>query len=121
MDNDARRKWFVWGMLLAWTPSVPLIFGVLDSLRRGSEQKAVGISAVAGGLAEVYLTSGLILTFIFLVGAIVLLGRSFCRGHRMRTILSVLSMGWSALILFILGLLVWMLLTQLPHRTGGPR
>jgi len=120
MENDPKRKWFLWGMVLAWTPSIPIIIGVLDTFRGVSEQRATGLGAVAG-LAEVYLTFGLILTFIYLVGAIVLLGRSFSGGHRLRAILSVLSMGWSALMLFIFGLLMWLLLAQLPHRGSGPQ
>jgi hypothetical protein len=121
MDNDRKRKWFLWGMVLAWTPSVPLIIGVLHSFRGISEQKATGLGAVAGGLAEVYVTFGIILTFILLVGAIVLLGRSFSGGHRMRALVSMLSICWSALMLFIFGLLMWLFLVQLPHRASGTR
>jgi hypothetical protein len=120
MDNDPKRKWFLWGMVLAWTASIPIIIGLLDSFRGVSEQKATGLGAVAG-LADVYLTFGLILTFVFLVGAIVLLGRSFSRGHRTRAILSVLSMGWSALMLFVFSLLMWLLLAPLTHRASGPQ
>jgi len=121
MDNDRKGRWFLWGMVLAWIPSVPLIIGVLRSFLGISEQKATGLGAIAGGLSEAYLTFGLILTFIFLVGALVLLSRSFSGGHRVRTVLSVLSMGWSAFMLFIFGLLMWLFFVQLPHGTSGPQ
>jgi hypothetical protein len=122
MDNDPKRKWFIWGMVLAWAPSVPFIVGgVLHAFRGISGQKATGLGAVAGGLAEVYLTSGLALTFICLVGGIVLLGRSFSGGHRMRALFSVLSMCWSALMLFIFGLFAWLFFVQFPHAVRGPQ
>jgi hypothetical protein len=119
MDNDPKRKWFIWGMVLALIPSVPLIIGILRSFRGISEQKATGLGAITVGFAEVYLIFGLILTFIFLVGAIVLLGRSFSGEHRMRALLSALSICWSALMLFVFGLLMWLFLIQLPHRASG--
>jgi hypothetical protein len=121
MDNDPRRKLFLWGMGLAWIPSVPLVIGVFRSFRGISEQKATGLGAIAGGVTEVYLTFGLILTFIFLGGAIVLLSRSFAGGHPMRATLSVLSMCWSALIFSVLGLLVWLFLVQFPRGVAGPQ
>jgi hypothetical protein len=119
MDNDPNRKWFIWGMVLAWAPVPLIVGGVLHAFPGISEQKATG--AVAGGLAEVYVTSGLILTFICLVGGIVLLGRSFSGGHRMRALFSVLSMGWSALMLLIFGLLMWLFFFKLPHGVRGPQ
>jgi hypothetical protein len=78
-------------------------------------QRAIGLGAIAGGVTEVYLTFGLILTFTFLGGAIVLLGRSFSGGHPMRATLSVLSMCWSVLIFSVLGLLAWLFLVQFPR------
>jgi hypothetical protein len=121
MDNDPKRKWFIWGMVLAWIPSVPLIIGILHSFRGISEQKATGLGAVAGGSAEAYLTFGLAFTFISLLTAIVMLGRSFSGGHGTRTLLSVLSMCWSAFMLIIFGGSVWLFLVWLPHRTGVPQ
>ena len=115
MYNDSKRGWFLWGMVFAWIPSVPLIIGVFRSFRGISEQKATGLGAIAGGVVEVYLTFGLILTFIFLGAAIVLLGRSFSVGHPMRGIFSVLSMCWSALMFSVLGLLAWLFFVQLPR------
>jgi hypothetical protein len=121
MGDDPKRKQFLWGMVLAWIPSVPLLIGVFRSFRGISEQRATGIGAIAGGVTEVYLTFGLILTFILLGGAIVLLGRSFSGGHPMRATLSALSMCWSALIFSVLGVLVWLLLVQFPRGAAGPQ
>jgi hypothetical protein len=121
MDNDAKTKRFFWGMVLAWIPSVPLIIGVFSSFRGISGQKATGLGAIAGGVSEVYLTFGVILTFLLLGGSMVLLGRSFSSAHPVRATLSVLSIGWSAVIFSILGVLVWLLLVHLPHGVGGPQ
>jgi hypothetical protein len=121
MDNDPKRKWFVWGMVLAWIPSTPLLIGVVHSFRGISEQKATGLGAVAAGLAEIYVPLGLTLTFIFWVGAIVVLARSFSGGHGMRALFSVLSMCWSALMLVIFCSLVWLFFIDLPHGVSGPQ
>src|SRR5580693_4705959 len=66
MDNDAKTKRFFWGMVLEWIPSAPLIIGVFSSFRGISGQKATGLGAIAGGVSEVYLTFGVILTFLLL-------------------------------------------------------
>jgi len=121
MDNDQKRKWFMWGMILAWAPSLPFLIGVVHSFQGVFEQKATGIGAVAAGLAEAYVTFGLILTFVFLVGGIVLLSRSFSGGHGMRALFSVLSMCWSALMLIVFGLSVWLFFFQLPRGVSGPQ
>jgi hypothetical protein len=121
MDNEPKRKWFLWGMVLAWTPSIPIIIGVLDSFRGVSEQKATGPGAIAGGFADAYLIFGLILAFVFPVGAVVLLARSFSGGHGMRALISVLSLCWSTVMLSIAGGLMWWFLVGLPHRAIGPQ
>jgi hypothetical protein len=121
MDNDSKRKRFIWGMILAWIPCLPFIIGVLSSFRGISEQKATGLGAVTAGLSEVYLTFGLILTFISLVAAIVLLSRSFSGGNGMRTLFSVLSMCWSVFMLFVFGSSVWLFLIWLPHKATPPQ
>ena len=126
MDEDRsqerKRIWFIWGMVLAWAPCVALIFGMILHYSQGiSEPKATGLGAVAAGIAETYVTVGLVLTFIIPVAAIVLLGRSFSRGHGMRTLFSVLSICWSALFLFLYGLATWMFFVYLPRHGGGPR
>jgi len=118
---DHKRKWFLWGTVLTWTLSIPLIIGMFNSFRGISEQKATGLGAVAGGLAEGYVTFGLIFSLVLPVGAIVLLVRSFSGRHRMRALVSVLYICWSALALALAGLFVWLSFIYLPHVAGGPR
>jgi hypothetical protein len=105
---EAGKNRFVWGMVLAWAPAIPLIIGVSSTFRGLSEQKAIGLGAVAGGLAEAYLTFGLLATLAFQVGGIVLLSRSFSSGHGARAVFSALSIGWSILTLLLLGLFLWL-------------
>jgi len=88
MDNgssyDRKTKgWFLWGTVLTWALSIPFILGIFHSFREVSEQKATGLGAIAGGLAEGFVTFGLILAFLVPVVAIVLLIRSFSSGHWM--------------------------------------
>jgi hypothetical protein len=118
---DRKRKWFLWGTVLTWTVSIPLIIGMFNSFRGISEQKAIGLGAVADGLAEGYVTFALILALVKPVAAIVLLVRSFSKKHRMRALFSVLYICWGALALAAAGTFVWMSLTYLPHTAGGPR
>jgi hypothetical protein len=80
-----------------------MIIASVSSFRGISEQRAIGLGAVAGGLAEAYVTSGFILTFVFEVAAIVLLIRSLSRGHLGRGFVAVISICWSALVLFLFG------------------
>ena len=119
MDNrssdDRKRKFFLWGTVLSWTLSIPLIIGVANAFKGISEQKATGLGAVAGGFAEAYVTLGVIFSFVLPVGAIVLLIKSFDGGHRTRAVFSLLYIGWSALTLVLAGLFVWMSLIYLPH------
>ncbi|PYY07893.1 MAG: hypothetical protein DMG69_17305 [Acidobacteria bacterium] len=58
MDEDRsqerKRTWFIWGMVLAGVPSVALIIGLFHAFAGISEQKATGLAAVAGGIAEAW-------------------------------------------------------------------
>ena len=118
---DRKRKWFVWGILLAWTPSIPLVIMFFNSFREISTQKATGLGAVAGGVSEGYTTFGFILALVLPVGAIVLLAKSISGGHRMRSLFSILSICWSALALFFVSLFVWLLYFYSPGVASGPR
>ena len=120
-SDERKRKYFLWGTVLTWTLSVPLIIGIFHAFRGISEQKATGLGAVAGGLAEAYVIFGLILAFVLPAGAIVLLVRSFSAGHWARTLLSLLYICGSALTLAFAGLFVWLSFIYLPHTVGGPR
>src|SRR5438445_6946837 len=89
-SQDRKRTWFIWGMVLAWTPFIPFILGLFHAFSGVSEQKATGLAAVAGGIAEMYTTFALIIAFIIPVAAIILLGRSVSRGHGMCSLYSML-------------------------------
>ena len=114
ITNQAERKTYVWGLILAWAPAIPLIIGMSNTFRGISENKATGLGGVAGGLAEAYLIFGLVATLAFQVGGIVLLSRSFSPGHGARAVFSALSIGWSIFMLLLLGLFLW-LYFAFPH------
>ena len=82
-SDERKRKYFLWGTVLTWTLAVPLIIGIFHAFRGISEQKATGLGAVAGGLAEAYAIFGLFLAFVlprggnFPAGQVVL-QRAFC-------------------------------------------
>ncbi|PYX82323.1 MAG: hypothetical protein DMG70_15295 [Acidobacteria bacterium] len=125
MDEDRsqerKRTWFIWGMVLAGVPSVALIIGLFHAFAGISEQKATGLAAVAGGIAEAYVTVGLVLTFMIPVAAIVLLGRSFSSGHGIRALFAALAICWSGLLLSLYGFAAWMFFVYLPRHGAGPR
>jgi hypothetical protein len=114
--DDVKRKRFLWGMLLAWVPVIPLVFSFAHAFFRGiSEQKATGLGAVAGGLAEAYVTFGFFIALAFEVAAIILLGRAFSKENWMRSVGSVLSICLAGLTLSFMGLSLWLFLVRLPH------
>ena len=110
MEDDAKQKRFVWGVALAWAPWIPMMIGLGIAFRGISGSKATGISAVAGGLVEVYLLIGLAATVMCEVSALVLFFRAFSRGHGVRSAFSVLSICVSGLMILLFGLslsLLW--------------
>jgi len=119
--DDRKRKWFLWGIVVAWAPFIPTIIGMSYTFRGVAEQKATGIGAIAGGLAEAYMVFGLVLTVVSQVGAIVLLIRSFSGEKWMRSVVALFSIAWCTLMLFLFGVFQWILHTQIPHRTGMAR
>jgi hypothetical protein len=109
LDNIKRRR-FLWGALLAWTPFVLFLLLVLrDAVRSISANKATGLGAVAGGLSELFWTFGLVGTVAVEVTAIAMLVRAFSADHPMRAVVSVLSICVSLLILVIFIGSAWML------------
>lgn len=46
-DIKLRKDRFIWGLVLAWAPAIPLIVGMSNAFRGLSEQKATGLGAVA--------------------------------------------------------------------------
>jgi hypothetical protein len=120
-SHDRKRKSFFWGTVLTATLSIPLIIVFFNAFKGISAEKATGLAAMAGGLAEAYVTLGLLLSLVLPVGAIVLLVRSFSPGHRMRALFSLLCICACTLTLALAGLFVWGFFIYLPHTAGGPR
>ena len=107
--------WFTYGAALTCILSIPLIIGLANTFRGISEQKAIGLGAVAGGLAEAYVLCGLLLTIILPIAAITFLGKSFARGHGIRSLLSLFFIWWNAVMVGLAGLFVWLFFFQLPR------
>ena len=120
-SRDCPQSWFLWGAILAGVSSIPFVIMFFNALHGMSQDKATGLSAVAGSLTEAYATFGFILTFALPIAAIVLLGRSFSRGDRMRRLSSFLLILWSSSILLIYTLGGWFVFFQLPRLVNGPR
>ncbi len=109
--DEPEKKRFLWGVSLAWAPWVPvLIWSTLGLVNAFKEQKATGLGAVAGGLAEAFTLFGMAATLVFEVSAIVLLVGAFSGKHWLRSVFSVVSIFLSALMIFLLGLCVWFFL-----------
>ena len=102
--DDLKKKRFLLGVLLAWAPWLPAVIGLGRVFRGISEQKATGLGAVAGGLAEMFMLSGIGAILISQLAAMVLLFRAFSPGHSARTLFSVLSVCLSGLMLLLMGL-----------------
>jgi len=117
-SHDRKRKWSLWGMVVTSTLSIPLILATFHSFRGISEQKATGLGAVAGGIAEAYVTFALILAFVLLIAAIVLLVKSFSGGHRMRALFSLLCILWNAVMLALAGYLCGFPSSTCPMHNG---
>ena len=108
MEDDPRRKRFLWGAALAWAPWIPMMMGLSFMFRGINGSKATGLAAVAGGFAEAYVIFGLAATLICEVSAMVLLFRAFSRGHGVRSAFSVLSICASGVLILLFCLSLWM-------------
>ena len=106
MPPDPKRSRFLYGILFAWVPCLPFFVIVARDI---VPNKATGLGAIVGALSEWGLIAIIPLSAI---AALILLPRSFARGHWLRAIAAVLSMLWSSLVLFLLGALVWVLITH---------
>jgi hypothetical protein len=106
--DPPKKKLFLWGVLLAWTPGLPAIVGLGYAFRGISAEKATGLAAVAGGLAETFILVGLLATLVFEVAAIIMLLRAFERGHWLRSLFSAFSICLGGLMLLLLGLFLWL-------------
>jgi hypothetical protein len=107
---DPEKKRFAWGVGLAWVP-VLLAFGpaLFNAFRGISQEKATGLAAVAGGLAEALVTFGLMSFVVCQVAAIVLLARGVKREAWGRSMVAVVSIVSSVGILALTALATWWL------------
>jgi len=112
VEDGLKKKRFLWGLALAWTPWLPIVIGLGRTLSR---QKATGIGAVAGGVTELFVVWGIAAMLIGQVAAIVMLFRTFSPGHWMRSLLSVVSICLSGVMLILLGLFLWLSWFQAHH------
>jgi hypothetical protein len=115
MDDELRHERFLWGVVLAWAPWVPMMIGLSYLFRGMRNSKAIGVAAVAGGFAEGYVLVGLAATLICKIGAMALLFRAFSRGHVVRSVFSVLSICVSGLMILLFTLSLWMFWFQSHH------
>ncbi len=116
VDNDTKRKRFLWGIAIGWFSLIPLIYGCTNAFRGISEQKATGLGAVAGGIAEACTMFGVFAIVATEVGAIYLLVTSWSRGRSGRNFLSIITIAWSGLTLFLIFSAAWILIT---YSRGG--
>jgi len=102
---------FRWGLVLAWIPLlffiIPTAIGVIASFAQMSNQRATGLGAVAGGLAEIVVTFGFVVIVASEIAAIVMLLRTFSRSHPIRAVVAIISVCCSGLLLFLMGLFFW--------------
>jgi hypothetical protein len=113
--DELKKKRFLWGVLLAWAPWVPILVGLGHTLLGISRQKATGIGAVAGGLTEIFVVWGIGAILIGQVVAMILLFRAFSSEHWIRSSFSILSICLSALMLVLVGLFLWLSWFQAHH------
>jgi hypothetical protein len=113
--DPLKKKCFLWGVLLAWAPWLPAMIGVGNALRGISAEKATGLAAVAGGLAEMFLLFGLVVTVVFEVAAIILLYRAFVPGHWLRSLFLAFSLCLSGLMLLFFGAFLWLSWFRMHH------
>ena len=113
--DELKKKRFLWGVALAWVPWIPTIIGLSRALRGIFEQKATGIGTLGAGLVESFVLLGIGTMLAAQVAAIVLLSRAFSPGHWARSLFSVLSICLSGLMLFLVGLFLWVYWFQSRH------
>jgi hypothetical protein len=105
--DDIKRKRFLWGVCLAWTPFLFFIPAVTSLFNGIAKEKATGLAAIAGGFREFFSTFGLAAVLTFEVAAVILLLRTFSGARPVRALFSVLSICCSGFMLLILGLYLW--------------
>ncbi len=102
MENALTKNRFFWGLLLAWTPWVPTMIGVGYLFIGTNNSKAIGLAAVAGGMAELLVWWGIAAMFVTQIAAIMWLFRSFSSSDFLRSTLAVVSILASGMTLLLL-------------------
>src|SRR5258706_16164178 len=111
MDNQTdgiKRKRFLWGVGLAWTPFLFLIIPLFSAFCGIAREKATGMAVLGGALVEFFSTFGLAATLVFEVAAILLLLRTFSGGRPGRALFSVISSSFIGFLLPFLVLFFWL-------------
>ncbi|HVO63710.1 MAG TPA: hypothetical protein VMT53_22495 [Terriglobales bacterium] len=112
---DPKRKRFLWGIAVGWCTLIPLVYGCSNSFKGISEQKATGVGAVAGGVAEACVIVGALVLILYPRIAIYLLVTSWSRGQATRNFLSVITILWSGFTLLLIFGAAWMIFL-FPHQ-----
>ena len=103
-------------MLLAWIPLlffiIPAAIGIVRAFVSMGNQRATGLTAVAGGFAEVVATFGFVVMVGSEVAAIVMLLRTLSRSHPLRTVVAIVSVCCGGLLLGLVGLFLWLAATH---------
>lgn len=110
-----KKRLYLWGLLLVWTPWLPTLIGLVIVFRGISSEKATGIAVLAGGLYELFLTIGVISTVVFQIVAIVLFARSFESGHWLRNAFSAISIFFSVFMLLLISVFIRLVWTRAAH------
>lgn len=101
----------MWGLLLSWTPLIPIAAGLLGNPH--GRYALTGVRDLAGSVIIAFTIFGLAVTGLSQVAAIMLLFRSFPFGYR---VFAALSICWSGLMLVLSGVCIWMLLGEVAMR-----
>ncbi|MGA2962289.1 MAG: hypothetical protein ABSD96_11500 [Candidatus Korobacteraceae bacterium] len=110
-EDKTMKDRFLKGVLLAWVSFfVFIVPGLIYSFRGISENKATGMGAVAGGVSEGLMTFGVAAMMITQIASIILLARTFEKGHSLRSLFSVVSICCSLLLVSITAVFVWLIM-----------
>ena len=114
--GDVRRKEFIWGVVLAWTPILAITLQVFVQVFSAlTAAKTTGLGAVAGGLSQALVTFGLTVFVAAQIAAVVLLVRSFSRNDALRSIVSTASICFSLMALIVVGISIWYFVSLSHH------
>jgi len=109
--DDNARRWLMWGLLLSWTPLIPVAARLLGNPH--GRYALSGVRDLAGSVIVAFTIFGLAVTGLSQVAALMLLLRAFPFGYR---IFAALSICWSGLMLILSGVCIWMLLGEVVMR-----